>query len=110
MILCDGANSYDKLAAHTKCKKIELCGHENYDKLYHLNTVNSLHSQIKEMFRKYRGVASKYLNRYMALFSTIVSYCGCSLNEATDGIRKSLACCRQDVTYLSTQTLGLLDF
>ena len=110
VILCDGASSYDKLAVHTKCKKVELVGHESYDKVYHLNTVNSLHNRIKEMFRKYRGVASKYLNRYMALFSMMVTYCGCSLIEATDEIRRSLSQCLQYTTYLSTQSEGLLEF
>lgn len=34
---------------------------------YNLNTVNSLHSFIKRQYKFYRGVATKYLNRYKAL-------------------------------------------
>ena len=37
--------------------------------LFNLNTVNSLHSYIKETYNHYRGVATKYINRYNALFS-----------------------------------------
>ena len=35
---------------------------------YNLNTVNNLHSFIKGRYTFYRGVATKYLNRYNALF------------------------------------------
>jgi len=34
-----------------------------------LNTVNSLHSFIKDLYAHYRGVATEYINRYNALFS-----------------------------------------
>ena len=71
VLLCDGAASYNLLAEKTECQKISLVGHEAYSKVYHLNTANSLHSRIKEMLRKFRGVATKYINRYAALFSLI---------------------------------------
>ena len=34
-----------------------------------LNRINSFHSSIEEFNRRYRGVKSKYVNRYDALFS-----------------------------------------
>ena len=34
-----------------------------------LNRINSFHSSIEEFNRRYRGVKSKYVNRYAALFS-----------------------------------------
>ena len=43
--------------------------HESCRGLFNLNTVNSLHSYIKETYNHYRGVATKYINRYNALFS-----------------------------------------
>ena len=45
-----------------------LISHELYDKFNHLNTVNSFHQLIEERLQKYKGVASKYINRYNALF------------------------------------------
>lgn len=39
-------------------------------RFYNLNTVNGLHSLIKQRYVFYRGVASKYTNRYNALFAT----------------------------------------
>ncbi len=51
VLLCDGAAAYNKLADLLPCKKVELKGHDSYDLVYHLNTVNNQHSQIKEMLR-----------------------------------------------------------
>ena len=45
-----------------------LISHESYDKFNHLNTVNHFHKLIEEKLQKYKGVASKYINRYNALF------------------------------------------
>jgi transposase-like protein len=39
------------------------------NKFEHINTVASFQSQIKEQYRKYRGVGTKYLNQYNALSS-----------------------------------------
>ena len=35
---------------------------------FNLNTVNNLHSFIKHRYIEYRGVATKYLNRYNLVF------------------------------------------
>ena len=109
VLLCDGATSYNKLADILGCKKIELIGHESYDKVHHLNTVNNLHSRIKNMFGQFRGVASKYINRYLALFTVVASYTKASLNEFADDLRRSLSKLRADITYISSQTTGLLE-
>lgn len=42
---------------------------EKGGKFYNLNTVNGFHSFIKGRYKFYRGVATKYLNRYNELFS-----------------------------------------
>ena len=36
-----------------------------------LNRISSFHSMIKDFYRGYRGVATKYINRYAAVFSFI---------------------------------------
>ena len=41
---------------------------KQYDAVNHLNHVNSLHSRIKAQYKRYRSVASKYINRYAVLF------------------------------------------
>lgn len=108
VLLCDGATAYNKLADLLQCKKVELKGHDSYDRVYHLNTVNNQHSRIKEMLRQFRGVASKYLNRYLALFTTIASYAKSSVAESADDLRRSLSTIRKHVTYSSSQKSGLL--
>lgn len=108
VLLCDGATAYNQLAGLLECKKVELIGYKCYDRVYHLNTVNHLHSKIKEMIRQFRGVASKYLNRYLALFTIIASFSKSTVTESTDILRRSLAALRDRVTYASSQTKGLL--
>lgn len=68
LILTDGLQSYNSLGAATGCTVMDV-NHEENKKLFNLNTVNSMHSYIKETYNHYRGVATKYLNRYNALFS-----------------------------------------
>lgn len=114
VLLCDSATSYNKLADLLGCKKIELIGHESYDKVYHLNTVNNLHSRIMNMFGRFRGVTSKYLNRYLALYTVIASYTvitsytKASVDESADDMRRYLSTLRANITYISSQTTGLL--
>ena len=68
LALCDGLRSYAKLGDAVGCsiKNVDL---EDNHKFFNLNTVNSFHSFIKRTYVFYRGVATKYLNRYNALFS-----------------------------------------
>lgn len=108
VLLCDGATSYNLLVEKTDCQKVSLVGHKSYNKLYHLNTVNSLHSRFKEMMRKLRGVASKYLNRYTALFSVLAMNANRSVSEAADQVRRSLRALRIPVTINSANSLYLL--
>ena len=108
LILCDGAASYDYLAEKTNCKKIPLVGHESYNKVYHLNTVNSLHGRLKEMLRTFRGVATQYLNRYAALFALIAMSVDRSMAEAADRVRRMLHNLRLPVTIKSAKALNVL--
>ena len=70
LALCDGLRSYSVLKSIAKCtiKDINTVP-EDEKAFYHLNTVNNFHSFIKKRYDFYRGVATKYLNRYNALFT-----------------------------------------
>jgi len=68
IIYSDGIDVYDELAVVTGSDIKHLYGHESYNKVEHLNTVNSIHSMIKNCIRQYRGVSTRYLNRHNALF------------------------------------------
>lgn len=68
LILCDGLKSYQSLEVATGCS-VKDVNSEAGAAFYNLNTVNAFHSFIKMRYLFYRGVATKYINRYNALFS-----------------------------------------
>ena len=69
-LLCDGLRSYHALPGIAECIVKDCTGQTGgISGFYNLNTVNGFHSFIKRRYTFYRGVASKYLNRYNALFS-----------------------------------------
>lgn len=68
LVLCDGLRSYQSLEETAGCT-VKDVNSESGTAFYNLNTVNAFHSFIKKRYEFYRGVATKYLNRYNALFS-----------------------------------------
>lgn len=64
----DGLQSYSVLSTEKQCTIKLMKDRKQYDAVNHLNYVNSLHSRIKAQYKRYRSVASKYINRYAALF------------------------------------------
>jgi len=91
VFLCDGKKAYNQLIYAKKCEKVILKSHQDYNKAYHMNTVNGLHSRLKAMLNCYRGVSSKYLNRYLALF-TALEQAGLSVfHPEMDSIRQLIA-------------------
>ena len=64
----DGLQSYSVLSTEKQCTIKQMKDRKQYDAVNHLNHVNSLHSRIKAQYKRYRSVASKYINRYAALF------------------------------------------
>lgn len=65
----DGLESYKKMLNQKECPRKIVKTHQEYDSVNHLNNVNSFHSAIAAQYGKYRGVATKYINRYNALFN-----------------------------------------
>lgn len=80
-VFTDGLESYNKVLEEKKCNHKVLNSYKEYDEVNHLNNVNSFHSQIQEQYRVYRGVSSKYINRYNALFTTQREYMGMDNQE-----------------------------
>ena len=90
LILTDGLRSYNVLETLAGCTVVDI-NHEACRGMFHLNTVNSLHSYIKKTYVHYRGVATKYINRYNALFS-IAFRCA---NDMKDTLFAALSCIGQ---------------
>jgi len=81
VIYSDGVFSYDRLSSNTGCKLVQLYDYGMYNIVEHLNTVNSIHKTIKDAFSFYRGIATKYMNRYMSLFVFIRRFMQMDGNE-----------------------------
>jgi transposase-like protein len=69
VIISDGAKGYGILAESGTCTVLN--ANRDSGSFLNINTVNSYHSFIKERNRAARGFATKYLNRYNALFSKV---------------------------------------
>lgn len=70
LLLCDGLRSYGSLENVADCTVMDINkADKTTSSFYNLNTVNNFHSFIKNRYNFYRGVATKYLNRYNALFA-----------------------------------------
>lgn len=69
LFITDGLIGYKVLESLAQCT-VTSVEKEEYDSFFHLNNVNNFHAFIKERYNDYRGVATKYLNRYNRLFST----------------------------------------
>lgn len=95
VLLCDGKQSYGVLG--DKCTVATT---------NRVNKVNGLHSFIKERLDDARGVATKYLNRYNALFSKIYANDGTVADEIFN-----LMTMRTGLfgSIKQTQSVGLLD-
>lgn len=72
LILTDSAQSDNVLEKLCQVEVANVHTDENKERHFpHINSANAFHSFIKERYEGYRGVATKYLNRYNALFSRL---------------------------------------
>ena len=84
LVLCDGAKSIATLSDIAEVSSVK----NERDSFYHINNVNGYHSFIKTRQNHiYHGVATKYQNRYNALYT--LAY-GCDIEERVDDIYKIL--------------------
>lgn len=81
IMYCDGTFIYDELSKVNGCILKQFKSYYEYNNVEHLNTVNYIHSLFKKLFRQYRGVSSKYLNRYLSLFNFIRRFTDMDTNE-----------------------------
>lgn len=87
LALCDGLRSYHALPGIADCVVRDCNDSSTGDTcFYNLNTVNGFHSFIKQRYVFYRGVASKYINRYNALFSTAYRNVENIIKQLTDAV------------------------
>lgn len=70
LVLTDGNKNYETLEKECGCEGMGL-GREASGPSENINTANAFHGFIKERLDGMRGVATKYPNRYAALFARI---------------------------------------
>lgn len=110
VVLSDGAKGYGILEKDGKCTVLNAKASD--DSFFNINTVNGYHSFIKDRNRNAHGVATKYLNRYNALFSKVYRttkavvddiYMSCSVTGMTATVqslsRKLEICCKFEELY-----------
>lgn len=78
LLLVDGLRGYASLEETADCSVKNILTEVN-SAMYNLNSVNNFHSFIKDRYNYYRGVATKYLNRYNVLF-------GCAYRNIRESI------------------------
>lgn len=105
-VFVDGLASFNVLENEFGCTLKVLPSNRSYDKINHLNNVNSLHSRIRSLYWKYRGIASRYINRYNSLFSFQHLFKGMDDNEKFVILLQKL---RSKQTYFYIRELKMLD-
>lgn len=71
VLFTDGLKDYGVLQEEVDCIINSVSSEQmKVSKTANLNNVNSFHSYVKERYHKYRGVATKYINRYNAMFAS----------------------------------------
>ena len=73
-ILCtDEMNSYIQFADKNNLELIQLKSGKAKKGIYHIQHINSYHSNLKKFMRKFNGVSTKYLNNYL-IWNNILNY------------------------------------
>jgi transposase-like protein len=106
LMMCDGAKAYQALNESGVCSVANIDSHADADAFYNINTVNGYHSFIKERNRYARGFATKYLNRYAALFSVAYRKNAFTIEDIYNMLRDEN---NGSFTIAATQTEGLLN-
>lgn len=70
ILVSDGHRGYRPCAAAmgVRHEALNLSAGERVRNAFHIQTVNSRHSQLKAFLRRYRGIATKYLDNYLRWF------------------------------------------
>ena len=104
ILYSDGASQYIKLSQMSDSKHVQLSDYDSYNIVEHLNTVNTIHKLIKDTMSFYRGIATKYMNRYMALFTFMRRFAQMDDNEKIEILIRKLKSFRCHITRRSLKT------
>jgi len=72
-ILCtDKESSYIKFSESLNIEHIQLKDFVSKKHIYHIQTINSFHSRLKDFMRTFNGVSTKHLNNYL-IWNSVIS-------------------------------------
>ena len=71
-IICtDDDSAYKRFAKDKHLEHVIVKEHETVKGVYHINTINAYHARLKIFIKRFKGVASKYLDNYLAWLNSI---------------------------------------
>ena len=108
MLINDGLFSNYELIKQKHLTSMVVGDHHEFTEVIHLNTVNNMHSGFKDLYRYYRGVSSKYLNRYLSLYVFIRRFSGMDDQEKLMVFLQNAKDAIVSLTNRSVKTLNLL--
>ena len=88
ILVTDKANAYYGFAANVRLAHYAVQHRDTVDGMLHLQKLNAVHSNLKRFMRPFNGVATKYLDNYMAFFQ----YTGTDTRAALCGPLGSITC------------------
>ncbi len=67
-MITDSKAAYHEVSEHFSSKLHQIPSHSHTKGVYNLAVTNGLHSEMRSWFRKFKGVSTKHLARYLAWF------------------------------------------
>ena len=107
LVTTDNTSAYDRLLKEKGCFHKTCVDCTDHEADVNLNRINSFHSMIKEFYRGYRGVATKYINRYSALFSYAWKFHRKDDNGLYETVSGMMASSRQSLTIAEVENFRL---
>lgn len=70
VLVADGCSAYDRFAGENNFELVKIHA-EKKKGIYHINNVNNYHSLLKEFLRRFKGISTKYLHKYLAWYKFV---------------------------------------
>ena len=68
ILVTDGAGAYKGFSKSNELELKQLVGKRMLNKKYHIQTINSYHSGLKNWMRIFKGVSTKHLDNYLNFY------------------------------------------
>ena len=108
--LCTDANSiYCKFAKENELNLVQIKGGKETKGQFHIQHLNSYHSMLKKFMEKFNGVATKYLDGYLA-WHNFLNYANEGIEDKARILKEWLVKCGKNFTRDSIFAMPSLSF